>query len=700
MSTSRFAHPETPFPVGVEYYRGGTPKPEVWDGDFASIRESGFHIVRTASYWNWMEPAPGKYQLDDFDMLLDTAARHGLSVWLDVMLATHGACPEWLTRRHPDMSAVNRRGQRMMPDAHPAYSQGGMLHCYDHPAWRERGGALLRHVVNRYKDHPALHVWGLWDGINLSSAWVGQDGRGYPCYCDSTLGRWKTWLAENFTLDEFNARVQRRFPSWEDVEPPRSNDNVVEMMVYRRFHYENLAGHLRWMIDLAKEIDPVHETRTHGAWFPRPWDEICAAEADSWGMSMPSNDLLTSRDPLKIAERAFAFDWSRSLGRDGRWWNEEIYSGMAKGGVTWKKQTEPEELTALLWMTLAHGGAGAMFWQYRPDYLAFESPGYNLVAPDGGPTDRSRAVVRALGQIEALSDHLPLDVPRAEVAVVVDPASQEIFGYNDEGERFLADVRGVYRTLWAQGIPVDLVTPGMDWSGYKLVFLPNVAVMRDETLGRVRRTLDESPVTRVVAEGSFGMYAANGISSYAPPEGLADLLNVRVADFSRVTEFDIEQGLNVLDSPYGPVTITAPCGYAVLAPRDGARATAAIGDKTVAVSTADGRLSWYGLTLSAGFGDVGSPLLVGGIVGDAGIAAPVTSSDPCVVPVTRRSHDGGSLVFLFNTAARARAVTLTSRKLPASVIDLLTGKGTKLEGLSFQADLDRWGVGVFHLVEA
>ena len=82
MSTSRFAHPETPFPVGVEYYRGGTPKPDVWDGDFASIRESGFHIVRTASYWNWMEPAPGEYRLDDFDLLLDTAERHGLSVWL------------------------------------------------------------------------------------------------------------------------------------------------------------------------------------------------------------------------------------------------------------------------------------------------------------------------------------------------------------------------------------------------------------------------------------------------------------------------------------------------------------------------------------------------------------------------------------------------------------------------------------------
>ena len=96
-SPQSFIHPETPFPVGVEYYRGGTPKSEVWNEDFARIRASGFKIVRTASYWNWMEPYPGIYKLDDFDQLMDTAAEHSLSVWMDIMLATHGACPEWLS---------------------------------------------------------------------------------------------------------------------------------------------------------------------------------------------------------------------------------------------------------------------------------------------------------------------------------------------------------------------------------------------------------------------------------------------------------------------------------------------------------------------------------------------------------------------------------------------------------------------------
>ncbi|MBM4050355.1 MAG: hypothetical protein FJ279_35105, partial [Planctomycetes bacterium] len=524
----QFGIPGVPFPVGVEYYRAPTPKRDVWDADLARIRAAGFRIIRSHSYWNWMEPAPGRYELDDFDAMFDLAEKHGLFVWMDIMLATHGACPEWLIREYPDLPVVNYLGQKVTPHAGPAYPQGGAIHCYDHPAWREHGGRLLRHIVHRYKDRPNLLVWGLWDAINLCSSWSRMGG-GYPCCCPSTLSRYTAWLRERFTLDALNARLLRRWRSWDDVEPPRSNHNVVEMLLYRQFHYENLARHLRWMVNEVRQIDPRHEARAHGWWCPRPWDERCAPEVDSWGMSMPSNNLLTSRNPYQIADRAFCFDWSRSVGRKGRWWIEEIYAGMSPGGVTWKKQSDPRETNALLWLSLMGGAAGAMFWQYRPEYLSFESPGYNLAAPDGQPNARFESAARAIAQIDRLQDHLPLVCPKAEVAIVYHPESQELFGYNDEGERFLSDLRGVYRTLWRHGIPADVVTPRMDWSSYALLFLPNVTLMDEATQQRILRTLEGNPRTRLVAEGSFGMYSADGQTSYAPPHGFADRFGVRVA---------------------------------------------------------------------------------------------------------------------------------------------------------------------------
>ena len=263
-----------------------------------------------------------------------------------------------------------------------------MIHCYDHPKWREYGERLLRTVVGRYRDHESLLIWGVWDGASFPTT----DGPVCPCYCASTLDRYAAWLKRRYTLDQLNERLHRRYRCWEDVTPPRSSRNVVEMLLYRQFHVENLAETLRWQVQVIRELDDCHELRAHGANIPRLFDQACAREVDSWGMSMPSNELLTGPDPLKIADRCFSFDWSRGIGRGGRWWNEEIYAGMSPAGVTWKPQSHPAEVTSLLWLSLIHGAAGAMFWQYTPEYLSFEAPGYSLTAPDRAPTGRLRAV--------------------------------------------------------------------------------------------------------------------------------------------------------------------------------------------------------------------------------------------------------------------------------------------------------------------
>ena len=37
-------------------------------------------IVRIFPYWNWVEPAPEKFEFDDIDLLFELAAKHGLKV--------------------------------------------------------------------------------------------------------------------------------------------------------------------------------------------------------------------------------------------------------------------------------------------------------------------------------------------------------------------------------------------------------------------------------------------------------------------------------------------------------------------------------------------------------------------------------------------------------------------------------------------
>ena len=115
--------------------------------------------------------------------------------------------------------------------------------------------------------------------------------------------------------------------------------------------------------------------------------------------------------------------------------------------------------------------------------------------------------------------------------------------------------------------------------------------MSGEARDRIDHTLEESPETRLVAEGSFGLYQENGLSSEAPPEGFSRRLGVRVEDFSAVTPDDIRRGENLLETPRGPVPVTTPCGYAVLEPQGDSTAIARLGGRVVAVRSLDGRFS-------------------------------------------------------------------------------------------------------------
>ncbi len=661
-----------PFPVGTEYYRAPMPPQEFWDRDFAAIRAAGLRIVRTFSYWNWMEPAPGRFELDDFDRFFELAARHDLLVWFDLTLATHGACPDWLLREHPDIRQVRPDGTPLHPDSTNAMPQGRMIHCYDHPKWREYGERLLRTVVGRYRDRENLLIWGVWDGASFPTT----DGPVCPCYCASTLARYAAWLRRRYTLGQLNERLHRRYRCWEDVAPPRSSRNVVEMLLYRQFHVENLAEALRWQVQVIRELDDRHELRAHGANMPRPFDQACAAEVDSWGMSMPSNELLTGPDPLRIADRCFSFDWSRAIGRGGRWWNEEIYAGMSPAGVTWKPQSHPAEVTSLLWLSLIHGAAGAMFWQYTPEYLSFEAPGYCLTAPDRAPTGRLRAVRRALADIDRIADHLPLQVPRPEVAILYSGASSEIFLYNGEQQSYLDGLLGLYRTLWAHGIPADVITSGHDWSPYRVVWLPNTALLDAATVDRVAGAVTDQSGPCVMADGNLGSYAENGRFSYAPPEGLAELLGVRVADYDRFTPG--RAGSGVLTGAFGHLAVPEPVGHAVVEPAGDSRVLARLDGAVVGVERADRRLAWLALSPATAFGGTAPASLVLPLLAGRGVRPPVAVTGDRIVPLRRRSRTGRDLLFLLNPSLRHAAARVTPSWPITRAADVLAERDAEL----------------------
>ena len=699
-----------PFPVGVEYYRPPVPPPEYWDEDFRRISAAGLSIVRVWYSWDWVETLPNHYEFDDLDRLFDLAAQHGLKVWVDTPLGTHMACPAWMLRSHPDMRIVRRDGSVQQNTTGAFAAHGAMTHNFDHPMWRVYVERYLRQFVPRYKDHQALGVWGTWDGIGYAGAWTAPEP--YPPYNDYTITKYKDWLYRNYTLDALNERLLRRYRSWEDVDAPRSKAAPVEMRLYLQFHRENMADHLGWMADLIDRLDGTHEQRSHGGSYPAPHHETVSPQIDSWGLSHHSSNRLTTDEPYSIACEAYGFQWCRAMGRNNRWWNEEIYGSFVGGLHPTEKKTLGEESALYIWLTLIEGGAGAMFWQYRPEYMTYEAPGLNIAALDGEPTERLHAATATIAQIDHITAHLPLAIPRADVAIAYSGPSDDAFDFNDHGTHFIQHHRALYRALWPQSVAMDLVTPAMDWSEYALVYLPHFAVLDEVAITCLRGLLQAADGPHLVADGYFGTFAGKGHWSFKPPEGLSDLINCRIADFDVVADFDVRAGKNVVQMEYGSFALPAGTTYSILEPQGDTAPIATIGDEVVGVRSADGRFTWYGFALSATAssevtGQPGAPAPVGlvhdevatALLATAGVEPWFALTGDRVVAFRRRSRQGGSLIFALNVERRTAQVRVQPRWQISAARDLLRERDIPLCGGAFELTLGFGEVAVIHCAD-
>lgn len=703
--------PRRPFPVGVEYYRPPMPPRACWDRDLAHIRAAGMSIVRTFYSWDWSWPEPDRWDFSDLDVLMDLAAKHDLKFWIDTPLGTHMACPGWMIRNHPDMRAQRQDGSIQHPVTGAFAPHGVMIHNFDHPMWRVYVEQYLRRIVPRYRDHPAMQVWGTWDGISFAAAWSG--GGGFPPYNDYTIERYRCWLQGRYTLEALNDYLRRRFASWQDVEPPRTRDAPVEMLLYREFHYHNMADHLGWMADLIDQLDGRHEQRSHGASYPRPGDETASPAIDSWGLSHHTANRLDSADPYGIACEAFGFLWARTIGRNGRWWNEEIYSSFVGGLRPTEKRTLGEESSLYLWLSVIEGAAGALYWQYRPEYMTYEAPGLSLVALDGRPTPRWDAAAGTIDRIDRIAEHLPLIIDPAPMAVAYSAPSHEVFWCDGQDQLFIYQLRGLYRTLWKYGFAQDIVTPARDWSAYRLVYLPNFALLDDVAVSCLRQVLQDASGPALVADGHFGTFAGNGHWSLRPPEGLDDLVAARVADFQMINRRDIETGANVLTTEWGEFRITTPCQYLILEPQDDMAPIATIGDDVVGVRSVDGRFTWFGISLChtdstpvSGQPHTGSPTGVVHPTVALGLAARHGIEPACglegdrVVACRRRSAAGGSLLFLLNVEPRTARTTVAPHGAFRTAHDLLHDRSVPVKDGRFSIELDFGDVAVFHLQDS
>jgi beta-galactosidase GanA len=501
------------------------------------MRSHGMNTVKYLASWSWIHRAPGSFAFDELDELMDLAHANGLAVVLNVMLEN---APYWLEHQVGHARYHDHEGRPFPLTAAVNTPAGGWPGlCFDNAEPRAEATAFLRATAERYRGHPALSVWDIWNEPHLEPTWRHPE-RQY-CYCDASLTEFRRWLRTRYeTIERLNDSWQRRYSDWAEVSPPRERETYPDHLDWREFWLLNLQGWLAWKADIVRSVDDGHPLMTHvassaylGALTSNVWDEwLLADPVDLFGTSSFPGWLYDDDPALHL----FHLEMTRDAARGRPFWQAELQGGRGRReGRESTPHPDPASIESWIWHDILVGAKGVMFWQWRPELLGPESPGYGLCSPDGSPTARTQVISRmatTLAGFPELGDSRPV---APDVAILVSRKTP-LLAEASEGsmDLYARSLLGVYRAFLERNVSIQFahedhleqegVTPTI-----KALYWPMPSYASGQLADALVRYVETGGL--LIAEASPAAYVGGGAySPRVPAHGLDRLFGGRVID--------------------------------------------------------------------------------------------------------------------------------------------------------------------------
>jgi beta-galactosidase GanA len=656
--------------AGTQYYRPPTPPPEEHEGDLARIREMGFDSIRVWLSWGWHEVRKGEFIWDDMDRLFGIAQQNGLQVVINLQLEIP---PAWF---HPENILTGPAGV-----IRRSHFLGTRVPCFDATQNRLAAEPFIRAAGRHYSNHPALLAWDAWNEPHARD----------ECLCAASRDSFTTWLKDTYgDVAAFNRLFGKRFTAFDEVPMAGYGNEYSEQLNYRLWAAHSVASRVRWAADRLRGEDPHHPITSHSmycsvgqAMLDRT--SVCALTAktvDFYGLSMPLpyDNVAGSRSCRVPADQRYRaglmLDWCRSIST--KFWAAEIYSNPAGQ----YRDLNPADLSWQFWLSVAAGAKGVFFWQYKPERLSNESPGYGLVDLNGRDTERS---LRIAGDLCVFRAHRELfnslSPVTAHIGILYDERSHCVAEVDPELKGlYLKRIHECYRLMESSGLPVRFV-PRQDMSGtngLKILYLVGPCMM-DAGLATVLHGFVSQGGT-VIAEPGLGYRLDNTWTpSVVPPEGLDGVFGIR------------EGSLMVRGEPFAITGVgSMPDGMFVTHQSHldviSADVIAVFGDGSPAV-TRQRCGKGYAIYL-AGCIDASSVLFAKAVLESAGVRAPavnrVESSAHPMVRLRMGVSGDHAVLFWFNSGTSSASVRLTAGD--TETMRLITGGKREGDSLVLPAD--------------
>lgn len=622
----------------------------VWQEDIALMRELGVGLVAVNIFgWAQLNPAKGVWDFADLDEIIGLLHEAGIRVNLGTATAS---TPAWLTTRHPEMLPTAIDGTRRFPGGRQAF-------CPSSPVYRRYALTLVERIAERYGRHPAIALWHVSNELGCHNA---------LCYCGDSAEVFREWLRGRYgSVERLNhawgtAFWSQRYGGWDEILPPLdtlSTRNPAQVVDFHRFSSDALLDHFRAEAEVIRRHSdrPVTTNLMNAA-------HIQNMDYWSWASELDiiANDhYLDHRLEDPGSELAFAADLTRGLA-DGRPW---MLMETSTGAVNWQPVNLPKAPGQLLRNALTHVARGAdaiCFFQWRASVRGSEKFHSALLPHAGTDSSTWREAKGLSGILRALSGVVGT-VVHAEAAILF--SWQAWWASEDESlpsqeARYLEQVHAAYRALRAAGVTVDVVSPGSDLTGYRLVVVPALYSLR---------AAEAAALHGYVAQGGHAFVTffsgivdeEQAVVTGGYPGLLRDLLGVRMDEFA-----PLARGERVGLTSGRSASIWSECGRATTAVvLDAFAEGTAAGSPAITRNAFGSGSAWYVATR------LDQPDL-DAVVRDALIAAGIAplADRAHDLDVTRRvGADGTTFLFAINHAD-------DDLELVASGIDL--GSGDRL----------------------
>jgi beta-galactosidase len=519
------------FPYGAVYFRKSNPPEQDWARDHQTAARIGMNTFRHWFMWGAIETAPGKYDWRDYDRMMDLAAQNGIKVVIAELITS---APEWAFRKYAHARFVASDGGIAESGIGGSSATGGFPGlCLDNAEVRVAAGKFLTALVERYRNHPALLGYDVWNENTFNG---GAANRMY-CYCEATRRKLREWLRRRYGSVEQVGRVWNRYSysDWEDVQPPRNFGGYPESLDWLDFRIDDAFELFHWRVEMFRRLDPKHLIAAHGvagtleSLPSNAHDEWrSSAEVDTWGFTF-----VASRKGDEPWKQFQAVDLVRGGSRGKPFWHAE-----AEAGPLWMQPQVigrpredgriPDEADVRLWnlVSCAGGATGILYPRWRPLLDGPLFGAFGAFGMDGSITPRAEMTGKVAKCANAHPELWASRPVQGDIGLLFAPES-EMFNYVQQGSTdfYAQSIRGAYQAFFDSNIQADFVSLD-DMAKYRILYLPYPVMLKSATVERLRKYVEDGGT--LVTEGLPAYFGDHGRAGPTQPNyGLDRLFGAR-----------------------------------------------------------------------------------------------------------------------------------------------------------------------------